>query len=126
MRLLLDTHSLLWWLSADARLGPLAREGIAAAEVAFVSTASAWEMSIKGALGKLEAPSDLPQQLQRHRFTVLPIHLDHALGVRALPPLHRDPFDRMLVAQAQAEDLLLVSADPDVARYDVHVIDAST
>ncbi len=82
-------------------------------------------MSIKGALGKLEAPSDLPQQLQRHRFTVLPIHLDHALGVSMLP-LHRDPFDRMLVAQAQAEDLLLVSADPDVARYDVHVIDAST
>ena len=99
---------------------------MAGADTAFVSTATAWEMSIKGALGKLEAPGDLPRQLQRHRFTVLPIHLDHAMRVGTLPPIHHDPFDRMLVAQAQVEDLLLLSRDVDIARYDVHVIDATT
>ena len=93
--------------------------------MAFVSTASAWEMSIKGALGKLDAPDDLPRQLQRHRFTVLPIHLDHALAAGRLPPLHRDPFDRMLIAQAQLEKLLVLSGDPDIPRYDVHVVDAT-
>lgn len=83
-------------------------------------------MVIKVELGKLDTPGDLPRQLQRHRFTVLPIHLDHAMKVGTLPPIHRDPFDRMLVAQAQVEDLLLLSRDPDIARYDVHVIDATS
>ena len=104
----------------------MAREGVATAETAFVSTASVWEISIKSALGKIETPTDLGRQLQRHRFTVLPIHLAHALRVRDLPALHRDPFDRMLVAQAQVEDLLILSHDPNIARYDVHVIDTST
>jgi PIN domain nuclease of toxin-antitoxin system len=125
LKLLFDTHALIWWLADDPRLGPLAREAVATAEVAFVSTASAWEMSIKGALGKLETPSDLPRQLQRHRFTVLPIHLDHAIRVAALPPLHRDPFDRMLVAQALVEDLLILSGDVDIPRYDVPVVEAA-
>ena len=83
-------------------------------------------MSIKGALGKLDAPDDLQRQVQRHRFTVLPIHLDHAVTAGRLPPLHRDPFDRMLIAQAQLEKLLILSRDPDMARYDVQVVDATT
>ena len=82
-------------------------------------------MSIKGALGKLDAPADLSRQIQRHRFTVLPIHLDHALAAGRLPPLHRDPFDRMLVAQAQLEKLLILSGDRAIPRYDVHVVDAT-
>ncbi|GAC1332680.1 MAG: hypothetical protein NVSMB17_12110 [Candidatus Dormibacteria bacterium] len=106
-------------------MGPVAREGVASAEAAFVSTASAWEMSIKSHIGTLEMPDDLPRQLQRHRFTVLPIHLDHALRAGSLPQHHTDPFDRMLVAQAQSEGLLLMSADPDVSRYEVEVVDAT-
>lgn len=125
MRLLLDTHALIWWLTDDSRLGPSAREGVATAETAMVSAASAWEMSIKGALGKLDAPDDLLSQLQRHRFVGLPITLEHATRAGRLPSLHRDPFDRMLVAQAQAEDLLILSSDPNIARYEVRVIDAA-
>lgn len=125
MRLLLDTHVLLWWLSDDGRLNDNARASIASAEAAFVSTASAWEISMKRALGKLEAPDDLPEQLARHRFSVLSIHLDHALLAGALPPVHRDPFDRMLVAQAQIEALVIVTGDERIRSYAVDVMAAA-
>jgi PIN domain nuclease of toxin-antitoxin system len=123
--MLLDTHALIWWLGDDLRLGPLAREAVATADAVFVSSASAWEMSIKSAAGKLELPADLPAQLHRHRFSVLPVHLDHALRVASLPSLHRDPFDRMLIAQAQVEQLSILSRDRDFAGYDVHLVDAA-
>ena len=124
MRLLLDTHVLLWWLAADPRLAPPSRDLIADADEVTVSTASAWEMSLKAQLGKLECPEDLAAQLVRHQFSVLPVHLDHAVRYRGLPLHHRDPFDRMLVAQAQVEGLAIVSADEVFAGYEVEVVPA--
>jgi PIN domain nuclease of toxin-antitoxin system len=122
VRLLLDTHSLLWWLADDHRLSPEMRGAVADTEVVLVSTASAWEISFKKALGKLAAPDDLPSQLVRHQFTVLPIHLSHAVRYGDLPLIHRDPFDRMLVAQAQVEGLTIVTRDPAIAAYEVDVL----
>jgi PIN domain nuclease of toxin-antitoxin system len=124
VRLLLDTHVLLWWLSAQ-HLRPKAAEAIASVDSdVWVSAATVWEMSIKAGLGKLAAPDDLSDQLMRHGFDVLPIGLPHALAVRSLPPHHADPFDRMLVAQARAEDLTLVTRDANMRRYDVTVLRA--
>lgn len=124
MRLLLDTHVLLWWLAAE-RLAPKATAAISsAASDVWVSAASIWEMSIKAGLGKLTAPDDLTDQLSHHGFDILPIGLPHALAVRLLPPHHADPFDRMLVAQAQLEELTLVTRDADIRRYDVAILRA--
>jgi PIN domain nuclease of toxin-antitoxin system len=126
-RLLLDTHVWLWWQANDRRLGPAARRIIgAAAEVRF-SAASAWEIAIKCGLGKLELPpgADIDAELARDGFLALPVEIAHADGVRALPPVHRDPFDRLLVAQAHAEGLALVTADPALARYGVAVVAAT-
>lgn len=124
MKLLLDTHVLLWWLSAQ-RLSPKATAAIASADSdVCVSAASVWEMSIKVALGKLEVPDDLSEQLEHHQFDVLPVDLAHALAVQSLPPHHHDPFDRMLVAQAQIEDLTIVTRDAAIRRYPVAVLRA--
>jgi len=109
------------------RIDRAARRTIrAAAEVRF-SAASAWEIAIKSALGKLTLPpdADIAQELERDGFVPLPVEIVHADGVRALPPLHRDPFDRLLVAQAQADGLTLVTADPALAGYGVPVVDAT-
>lgn len=124
MRLLLDTHILLWWLSAQP-LRPKAAAAITSADSdVWVSTATVWEMSIKVALGKLEIPDDLSEQLEHHQFDVLPVGLSHALAIRSLPPHHADPFDRMLVAQAQVDDLTIVTRDPAIRRYAVAVLRA--
>ena len=125
MRLLLDTHVLLWWLADDARLGVEARTAIAAgdAQVA-VSAASAWEIAIKQRLGKLRAPDDLAAQLAQHRFVPLAVTVPHALRAEALPPVHDDPFDRMLVAQAELEGLTVVTRDADIGRYGVPILAA--
>ncbi|WP_287407995.1 type II toxin-antitoxin system VapC family toxin [Oceanithermus sp.] len=126
-RLLLDTHVFLWWISDDPRLSPAAREAIAdgASEV-FLSAVSVWEMVIKMGLGRLELPEDLEsflaRQLQVNGFRPLAMTLPHALAVRHLPDVHKDPFDRLLVAQAQHEELVLVSRDAVVRRYPVPVI----
>ncbi len=123
MRLLLDTQVLLWALLDDARLGRRAREEIAdGRNDVLISAASAWEISIKQSIGKLRAPRDLPDQLRRARFDVLEIGLSHALAVGRLPSHHRDPFDRMLVAQAMTERLTLVTADPAIVQYDVETL----
>lgn len=123
MALLLDTHVLLWALTEDQRLQPDVRERIADGRTpVYVSAASAWEITIKQALGKLRAPSDLPEQLARARFESLAVRVEHALAVGDLPDLHGDPFDRMLIAQARVERLTLVTHDAEVQRYDVAVL----
>jgi PIN domain nuclease of toxin-antitoxin system len=120
VKLLLDTHALLWALSAPRSLAPKLRERLERAETTvLVSVVSAWEIEIKRAIGKLDAPDDLVQQMSRHRFLELPIHLRHVACLRRLPPHHRDPFDRMLVAQALADDLTLVTRDRRILAYPV-------
>jgi PIN domain nuclease of toxin-antitoxin system len=116
VRVLLDTHTLLWWLDGDRRLSRRARNVIAADDNAvLVSAASAWEISTKVRLGKLpgaiEVTAELPAVLRQQTFEPLPITIVHALRAGNLPGSHRDPFDRMLIAQAQDEDLALVSND---------------
>ena len=124
MSLLLDTHVLLWWL-ADEPLSDDARAAISDGRTAVrVSAASAWEIAIKKALGKLQAPDDLPEQLERHRFQPLPITVQHGLAVADLPLLHGDPFDRMLAAQARLESLTLVTRDERLAAYGVPTLAA--
>jgi len=126
MNLLLDTHVLLWALADDPALSAAARAAITdGRNVVFVSAATAWEIAIKQALGKLRAPTDsYLQELQRHRFTPLDITTEHALAVEHLPPLHADPFDRLLVAQAQIEKLTLVTHDKRIRDYAVATIKA--
>lgn len=121
--LLLDTHALLWWLADDPALSPVARAAIAAGPTrVFVSAASAWEMSIKHAQGKLESPDDLEAQLITHRFQPLPITVAHALVAGRLPRHHGDPFDRMLIAQAQFHQLTVVTHDPRFQPYSVPIL----
>jgi PIN domain nuclease of toxin-antitoxin system len=124
VRLLLDTHILLWWLAESPKLSKTIKARIADAENVYVSAASVWEMAIKTAIGKLDAPDDLEEQLQRHRFEQMPVSVSHALAVAKLPRHHSDPFDRMLVAQASFESLTLVTADPQLAVYGVPILRA--
>jgi len=123
MNLLLDTHVLLWWLEDNPVLSDKARAAISDGKRGvFVSAASAWEIAIKKALGKLEAPDDLEAALPANAFQALPISMAHALTAGALPAYHGDPFDRMLVAQAMLENLTLVTRDENIARYNVPVL----
>lgn len=123
-RLLLDTHVPLWWLAAE-HLRPKAVAAIASTDSdVWVSAGTVWAMSIKAGLGKLAVPDDLSDQLTHHGFDILPIELPHALALRSLPPHHADPFDRMLVAQAQTEDLTVVTRDANIRRYAVAVLRA--
>lgn len=124
-RLLLDTHAFLWWLADDPRLGGKVRGIIAdPANEVFVSAATGWEIAIKAALGKLELPGPLDAVVEEEGFTHLPITFFHGEQAGSLPPHHRDPFDRMLVAQAQAEGLTVVTADSDFAAYGIRTLDA--
>jgi PIN domain nuclease of toxin-antitoxin system len=120
MSLLLDTHTLLWWLSDAPTLSTEARESIGDPNrVVFVSAVTAWEISIKRANGRLEAPSNLSVELVSAAFQELPISVAHVTVAGQLPGHHRDSFDRLLVAQAQIENLTLVTRDKDIAKYDV-------
>lgn len=122
---LLDTHVVLWWLDDPARIAPAARAVVAdGANVLFVSAGVGWEMAIKRALGRLSFPGNLAEVLRSERIDVLPIDLSHALAVADLPALHQDPFDRIQIAQARLEDLMIVTRDPQIARYDVTVLEA--
>jgi PIN domain nuclease of toxin-antitoxin system len=124
VRLLLDTHALLWWL-ADEGLVAEARNAIAdPANLVAVSAVSAWEISIKKALGKLAAPDDLEQQVQQGGFLPLPISIAHALAAGQLARHHEDPFDRILIAQAFAEGLTIVTRDKRFAGYGVPLMPA--
>jgi PIN domain nuclease of toxin-antitoxin system len=121
---LLDTHAVLWLLAGDDRLSPPARKAIDSSRGRLVvSAASLWEVAIKRSLGKLRAPVDLPRRLAALRqIELLPISPLHAEAVGELPWHHRDPFDRLLVAQALAERLTIVSSDPQLAQYGVKVV----
>jgi PIN domain nuclease of toxin-antitoxin system len=123
--LLLDAHALLWWLGDDATLQPAARAAIASpANDILVSAATVWEIEIKRALGKLEAPDGLVDAIEASSFQALPISLDDAERAGRLPPFHRDPFDRMLVAQATRLDAVIVSRDDAFAPYGLDVLRA--
>lgn len=125
MRLLLDTHALLWWLADNPQLGAVARAQIAdVTNMVFVSAVSAWEIEIKRALGKLAAPKDLALAVERSGFEPLPISIDHGIVASRLPPHHNDPFDRMLIAQGATEPLVVVTKDAAFDDYDVTLLDA--
>jgi PIN domain nuclease of toxin-antitoxin system len=116
-RILLDTHLLLWAVAEPRKMLPAVRSRIDAAEV-FVSAASIWEVSIKAALGKLAAdPAELLAEIEPAGFNLLPVTGEHAAAVARLPAIHADPFDRMLVAQAKTEPLLLLTNDSLLAGY---------
>lgn len=120
---LADTHALLWWLSDDPRLTQRARRLIAAGEVpVLVSAASIWEAEVKAVAGKLAIPENLVDAIEADRFVELPIAARHAREAARLPPLHRDPFDRMLVAQARLEGLAIVTGDPKIVEYGADVV----
>lgn len=124
MRLLLDTHALLWWVADEARLSRRARAAIAVSgNECLVSAATAWELAIKVSLGKLSVDGELSrflaEQLAVNRFRALPVEVAHAVRVTRLPFHHRDPFDRLLAAQALEEGASVVSADAVFSRYGV-------
>lgn len=125
MRLLLDTHVLLWWLANDPSLTHDAESAIADPRATvFVSAASAWEIAIKQALGKLDAPNDLENRVEMNRFEPLSITISHAHSAGTLPRHHDDPFDRMLVAQALADGLTIVTRDSRLSPYGVPTLSA--
>ena len=121
MRLLLDTHALVWALSDPKKLSAAVRQALEnPAHEIFVSVASAWELAIKNALGKIRFPfEELAHELAEAGFELLPVRLEHALSVRHLPQHHRDPFDRLLIAQSTHEGLTFVSRDKAFSRYEV-------
>lgn len=127
MNLLLDTHTFLWWITDDSQLSKNARKLIGeSSNNIYWSAASSWEVAIKYALGRLSLP-DVPEKflsdvLVENRIESLPIKDIHAFRAGHLPPYHRDPFDRMLIAQAQVESLALLSNDPQCNRYELTVI----
>ena len=124
-RLLLDTHAFLWWVSEVARLTAGARAAIAdPRNEVFVSAVSGWEIAVKKAKGKLTAPDNLAAMVDTGGFTHLPLTYHHAEQAAVLPMHHRDPFDRFLVAQSQAEGLILVTRDRNIPKYGVRTIAA--
>lgn len=125
MILLLDAHALLWSLTDNATLRDETREAIASpANDVLVSAATVWELAIKRQLGKLEAPDDLVGAIEATQFVGLPVTLSDAESAAALPRHHADPFDRMLVAQAQRVGATLVTRDPAFAAYGIDVLPA--
>lgn len=126
MRLLLDTHVVLWELAGQRRIGRGARAAIDGADELLFSVVSFAEIGIKGALGKLAVPDDLDEHVIASGVRVLGLSTRHGLGVADLPVHHRDPFDRLLVSQARCDGLTLLSADQRIAAYDVATIDATT
>jgi len=118
MRLLLDTHIYLWWIKDDRKLSKIAGNKIAEADEVYISSASIWEIAIKLKLGKLSVDMNkLIQAIHDSRFLELSVTSRHAAAITRLPDIHRDPFDRMLIAQAISEPLTLLTADPMLKKY---------
>ena len=125
VRLLLDTHAVLWTLAEPHKLSATTRRAVEdARNEVFVSVVSGWEIAIKRALGKLHAPEDLETAIREQDFTPLLVTFHHAEEAGALPPHHSDPFDRMLIAQARAEGLILVTRDTRIPLYGVRTMAA--
>ncbi len=127
MRALLDTHAFIWWVTNDPQLSANARNLIAdSGNILFLSVVSAWEIVIKNKLGKLILPEPveqyIPTRLAINRFESLPIQMSHVLQVASLPNIHRDPFDRILIAQSQIENLPIVTIDQKITQYLVQTI----
>jgi PIN domain nuclease of toxin-antitoxin system len=121
-RLLLDTHILLWWLADVPPVTERLLGYMSTAEIVMVSAASVWEIEIKKALKKLEAPDDVDKAIEFNGFRPLPISVAHAMLAGQLPALHKDPFDRMLIAQATLEGLTLVTRDRTLVEYGVPIL----
>ncbi|MFB8028188.1 type II toxin-antitoxin system VapC family toxin [Streptomyces sp. NPDC056465] len=124
MRLLLDTHVVLWWLDASPELAEDTRELLRTESDVYVSAATPWEIAIKQGLGKLEGAPDLAERARDMQFRPFPITAEHGVRAGRLPPIHRDPFDRIIVAQAQTEGLTIVTRDKWIPQYDVPVMHA--
>lgn len=125
MKLLLDTNVLIWALANPARLSTVATDTLEDSDnEVLVSMVSPWEIAIKSALGNLPPLTDLEAQLEDKRFELLPISLHHTEAVTSLPHHHGDPFDRMLIAQAQVEGLTLVTSDREIRRYPISIFPA--
>ncbi|MBA3924611.1 MAG: type II toxin-antitoxin system VapC family toxin [Nostocaceae cyanobacterium] len=127
MRALLDTHAFIWWVTDDSQLSPTAKSIITDQDnVLYLSAASAWEIVIKVRLGKLDLPEPpeiyIPSRLIINQFESLPIEIVHALQVINLPDLHRDPFDRIIIAQSQVEKMPILTVDSKITSYPVDVI----
>jgi len=124
LNVLLDTHALIWWLEDNPRLSTAARKAISnGRNQIFVSAVSVWEVAIKTAIGKLTIPGDLSTAIHANRFIELPINFTHTKAAGALPQHHNDPFDRMLIAQAQCEKLKLITHDNRIAQYAIKLIE---
>lgn len=123
MEILLDTHALLWWLDDDPILSTRSRKLIGdPSNRLLVSAATAWEIAIRQALGKLTLDADLEEEVRGQGFDMLQVTFAHASELKMLPPIHRDPFDRILVAQARVENLALLTDDPKILLYPANVI----
>lgn len=127
MRVIIDTHTFLWWNTEDPQLSLRAKEIISDGQnEVFLSAASVWEIVIKTSKGKLILPEEpalyITRRLSLYRFRHLPIQISHSLRVYELPPYHNDPFDRMLIAQSQAENIPLVTKDENIQHYDLETI----
>jgi PIN domain nuclease of toxin-antitoxin system len=127
MRLLLDTHTFLWWNTEDPQLSSRVRELIGDGQnEVFLSAASVWEISVKAARGKLILPEPpaqyIPNRMGLYQFQPLPVQIVHAVRVYDLPRHHDDPFDRLLIAQSQVESIPLVTVDTDIRKYELEVI----
>lgn len=127
MRLLLDTHTFLWWITDSPELSLRVRDAIRDPEnELFLSVASAWEMTIKVNLGRLHLPDRpdrfIPDQLTKNAIESLPIQMGHALYVSRLPAIHRDPFDRIIVSQSILEKMAVATRDEDIAKYKVKIL----
>jgi PIN domain nuclease of toxin-antitoxin system len=125
MRLLLDSHTIIWWALFPGRLKSATRRALISPDNdLFLSAVTVWELQLKIAQQQISLPADFTSRLLADGFDELPIELEHASRAAQLPPLHTDPFDRLLIAQALAEGLLLVTSDREIFRYDVPVMEA--
>jgi PIN domain nuclease of toxin-antitoxin system len=125
MSYLLDTHTLLWWLTDNPTLSNEAVKIISNPEsIIFISSATAWEISIKKAIGKLSAPDDLEEAIKHNNFIPLLITIEQGILAGKLPPYHNDPFDRMLIAQSITNNLTIITRDSKFSLYQIKIIDA--